>query len=306
MQEKKICVVGLGGVGGFIGGALAHKYQNIYFYVRGGRLASIRDHGLRVSSNPLGEFTAYPKLTSDDAATIGMMDVVILTVKHFSLQQVCREIRPMIGPDTVVIPLLNGANTGDKVRAHLGGQGMVADALIYIITESYADYSIRHTSPYANIHMGYDPAMKKRLEEIQTLLEGAGITCKLEDDIEAAVWRKYILNCAYNVVTAYYRANTADLRNDPQAIDEFRTMLEEGCLVARTRGIQIAPNLEDQLLTHVLTKQDPASTSSLNRDFLAGRENELEIFSGELLSMAAQVGLKLPMTSRFYQKLKER
>ena len=314
MPEKKICVVGLGGVGGFIGGALAHQYQNVYFYVRGGRLAAIRDHGLRVSSNTMGDFTAYPRLASDDASEIGVMDVVILSVKHFSLEQVCREIQPLIGPDTVVIPLLNGANTADKVRAYLGGRGFVADALIYIITESNADYSIRHTSPYANIHIGVqqtdvnqiDPTLEKRLEEIQTLLVDAGITCKLEEDIEAAVWRKYILNCAYNVITAYYSANTADLRNNPQAIDEFRAMLEEGCLVARAKGIRIVPNLEEQLLTHVLTKQDPASTSSLNRDFLAGKDNELEIFSGELLAMAAEVGLRLPMTQRFYKELSQR
>ena len=316
-MEKKICVVGLGGVGGLIGGALAHNYETVYFYVRGDRLASIRDHGLKVVSNSMGEFTAYPKLASDDAVKIGVMDVVILAVKHFSLEQVCREIKPLIGPDTVVIPLLNGANTGDKVRAllngqwdgPLSGQGLVLDALIYIITESTSDFSVRHQSPYANIHIGVneaDPAIEKRLEELQAVFEGAGITCKIEEDIEAAVWRKYILNCAYNVITAYYSANTADLRSNPQAIEEFKTMLEEGCLLARTKGIQIAPNLEDQLLTHVLTKQDPASTSSLNRDFLAGRENELEIFSGELLAMASEVGLELPMTQRFYQELSQR
>lgn len=196
----------------------------------------------------------------------------------------------------------------------------MVDALIYIITESTSDFSVRHLSPYANIHMGVkqmgvehmgverqvDPATEKRLEEIQAILEGAGITCKIEEDIEAAVWRKYILNCAYNVITTYYSANTADIRSNPKAVEEFRAMLEEGCLVARTKGIQIAPNLEDQLFSHVLTKQDPKSTSSLNRDFLAGGDNELEIFSGELLAMAAQVGLELPVTKQFYDELKQR
>lgn len=307
---------------------MAHNYETVYFYLRGERLASIRENGLKVFSNALGEFVAHPKLASDDAAEIGVMDVVILAVKHFSLEQACSEIKPMIGPDTVVIPLLNGANTGDKVRALLGGQssdhrkgqGLVLDALIYIITESTSDYSVRHQSPYANIHMGVkqmgvkqmgvesqtDFATIKRLEELQAIFEGAGITCKIEEDIEAAVWRKYILNCAYNVITAYYRANTADLRSNPQAVEEFKTMLEEGCLVARTKGIQISPKLEEQLLSHMMNKQDPASTSSLNRDFLAGKENELEIFSGELLAMATEVGLALPMTQRFYQKLSQR
>ena len=307
MTKKKVCVVGLGGVGGYLGCMLAHHYDNIYFFARGKRLSSIKKNGLKLYSDAFGEFTAYPAMASNKPEEMGIMDYIILTVKNFSLENVCAEISSMIDENTVIIPLLNGVDVADKIR-NLIGRGHVLDGLIYITSGANSDFSIHHTSPYGVVHIGYEKQNQDDeniLLEVQKLLQGANITCEIENDIEAAIWTKYILNCAYNVVTAYYKATTGDLRKNEIALIQMKTLLEEACSVARSLKINIADDLEEVHFNHILKNQSESATSSLNRDITSGRQNELETFSGQLLKSASSCGLQIPMTEFFYDKLKK-
>ena len=306
MNNKKVCVVGLGAVGGYLGCMLAQHYDNIYFFARGERLASIKKNGLKLYSDAFGEFTTHPAKASNNAKEMGVMDYIILSVKNFSLEQVCIEISPMIDQHTVIIPLLNGVNISGKIRK-LIGKGDVLDGLIYITAGASKDFSIHHTSPYGNVHIGCEVENQYNeniLSEVRILLQGAKITCIIENDIESAIWTKYILNCAYNVVTAYYKATTGDIRKNQIAIMQLKSLLAEACSVARKLKINIAGDLEEVHLKHILQNQSDSATSSLNRDIIAGRQNELEIFSGQLLKSASSCQMKLPMTEFFYNKLK--
>ena len=308
MNEKKICVVGLGGVGGYLGTMLASHYQNVCFYARGERLAFIREKGITMHSAAQGEVTAFPKQISDQAETLGIMDYIFLCVKDFSLVEVLAEISPMICDHTMIIPLLNGVGVAEKVRQTVR-QGMVADGLVYIIAETDQDFAVHLTSPYCKIFIGYTgpgqyPAA--RLEEVRVFLQETGITCAIEGDIEAAIWKKYILNCAYNVLTAYYDGTTSDLRANAAAVSQLKTLLEEAAAVARKLKVKIPDDLEAVHLDHILHVQAGNSTSSLKRDMAAGKPNELAVFSGKLLELAAAAGLELPMTAYFYGELKKR
>ena len=307
MRNKNVCVVGLGGVGGYLGCMLAHHYDNIYFFARGKRLASIKKNGLKLYSDAFGEFTAYPAMASNNPEEIGVMDYIILSVKNFSLEQVCAEISPMIDEHTVIIPLLNGVGVSSNIR-NLIGKGHVLDGLIYITSGADKDFSIHHTSSYGIVHIGFERQNQydeNILSEVQKLLAGANITCVIENDIETAIWTKYILNCAYNVVTAYYKATTGDIRKHEIALMQLKTLLEEACSVARSLKVNIASDLEEVHFKHILQNQSESATSSLNRDIISGRQNELETFSGQLLKSASSCGLKIPMTEFFYEELKK-
>lgn len=308
MSSKKVCVVGLGGIGGYIGCCLAHQLDNIYFYARGARLESIRKNGLKLCSEANGEFIAYPKMAGSSACEMGIMDYIILCVKNFSLEQVCREISPMIDNHTVILPILNGVSVSDKVRS-LINKGCVLDGLIYVTSGSDKDFTIHQNGSYCNVFIGYGQENKgdeSILSEVQNLFRSADIACIIENDIEAAIWRKYILNCAYNVVTAYYNAVTGDIRKNETAIKQLKSLLEEACLVARKLKINIPEDLEEVHLKHILYKQSETATSSLKRDMDAGRPNELDVFSGQLIKLAADNNLKIPMTEFFYKELKNR
>lgn len=311
MKEKRIGIVGLGGVGGTVGAMLADHYQQVVFFARGKRLASIQDRGLTLRSAAYGEVTAFPEAASEDAAQLGIVDYLFLCVKNYTLEEVCTQIGPMISEDTVIIPLLNGIDVSERVRRALD-RGKVLDALVYVVTGTDEDFIVHHTSPYCRIHLGVTdpiraavPGVEPILSEVRDLLEGAGLQTVIENDIEAAIWRKYILNCAYNVVTAYYNATTDDLRANERAVDELGSLLAEACLIARTLQIRIPSDLETTHLEHILSFQAGASTSSLKRDIEAGRPNELDVFSGKLLELAAQLEVPIPVTAYFYRELKK-
>jgi 2-dehydropantoate 2-reductase len=308
MNNKKVCVVGLGGVGGYVGCILAKHFDNVYFLARGKRLESIKENGLKLYSAVHGEFIAYPKIVSDNAEEIGVMDYIFLCVKHFSLEQVCAQISPMIDKHTIIIPLINGVGVSDKICG-LIDKGCIIDSLVYITSGADKNFAIHHTSSYCNIHIGYgmkDDCDESILYEVQKLLQSADITCIIENDIQAAIWKKYILNCAYNVITAYYNATTSDIRKSETAIAQFRALLEEACRVARKLKVNIDDDLEEVHFKHMMYNQSESSTSSLKRDIAAGRQNELEVFSGKLLELAASCEMKIPMTEFFYKKLKNK
>jgi len=297
----------LGGVGGYLGCMLAQHLDNICFFARGERLKSIRKNGLKLYSETNGEVTVFPAMASNKAEEMGVMDYVIISVKHFSLEQVCLDIAPIIDKNTVIIPLLNGVGVADKIRGLIGNV-CVLDGLIYITSVADKDFSIHHTSSYGDVHIGFGRQNQNDaniLSEVQNLLQSANITCVIESDIETAIWTKYILNCAYNVITAYYKATTGDIRKNEIAVRQLRSLLKEACTVARKLKINISDNLEEVHLKHILQIQSESATSSLNRDIIAGRQNELEIFSGQLLKVASSCQVKIPMTEFFYEELKK-
>lgn len=308
MKEKKVCVVGLGGVGGYIGCMFAKHFDNVYFLARGKRLESIRENGLKLYSAAHGEMTVHPKMASDNAEEIGIMDYVFLCVKQFSLEQACAQILPMIDEHTIIIPLANGVGVSEKIRG-LIDKGCVIDSLIYIVSGADKDFAIHHDSSYCNIHIGYGMNSEfdnSILSEVQKMLQSVGITCIIENDIQAAIWKKYILNCGYNIITAYYNATTSDIRKNEVAVKQLKLLYEEACSVARKLKVNIDDNLEEVHLNHMLYKQSDSSTSSLKRDIEAGRKNELDVFSGKLIELASSCNVEVPMTTFFYKELKKK
>jgi 2-dehydropantoate 2-reductase len=307
-KDKKIAVVGIGAIGGYVGGALAKTYPHVAFIARGARKEAIQEKGLIVKSEYMGDYQVTPEIVTDKPDQQGIMDYIFLCVKNYSLEQVCGQIISMVGPDTVIIPVMNGTNPSERTRNYLG-KGLVLDSLIYVVAGSTKDFTIVQNGKYANIHIGLkNPSEREQdaLERVNELINGAGVECIIEADIEAAIWRKYVLNCAYNVITAFYNTTTGVLRQDPKKIEEFRILLEEACLVGRTKGVYIPEGLEEVHYHHFLYEHADSATSSLRRDMDAGNPNELETFSGYLLELGKQLGLNLPYTERFYYELKNR
>ena len=120
IMKTKIAIVGTGGVGGFLGGLLARRYRDdpevdIYFISRGQALENIRSRGLIVESQQ-GNFTARPKAATDSAAEIGEMDYILLCTKAYDIEGAVGQIRPAIGPRTVILPFLNGVDSAGAGR----------------------------------------------------------------------------------------------------------------------------------------------------------------------------------------------
>lgn len=308
LSNKTICVAGIGGVGGYIGAALAKNYPNVNFLARGERLAHIKEHGLTLNSVNLGNFTVQPHAVSDCAGDFGHIDCLFICCKNYQLDTLCEQLKPFVAPDTIVVPVMNGTTAAQAVREAFG-TGMVLDALIYIISTAMPDYSIESISPAPLLQVGKQHATaeeKEAAEAVAKLFTDIGIKCLAEEDIEAAVWTKYIQNCAFNVGTAYYLTDAQGIYNAPARLEKYRHLLEEACAVARALGIHIADNLEDDLYERLLHRTEPNGTSSLKKDMAAGRPNELETFSGALVRAAKELGIDVPVSEEFYEGMKNR
>lgn len=305
LTNKKICIAGLGGVGGYLGAALAKKYSNVYFYTRGERLLHIREHGLTIKSKTLGSYTVHPKGASDCAGDFGEMDLIFICTKNYSLSQICEELKPAVGETTLVLPVMNGTTAGDYIRSAFE-KGIFLDGLIYINATAMADYSVEDISALPKVQVGDIRHENEGFaEEVAELLKGAGIYAAAEQDMEAAIWTKFIQNCAFNVATAYYLTNAQGITSSPERLLEYKALLEEGARTARALGIKIADDLEDKFYEQLFTRISPEGTSSLKIDMEAGRPNELETFSGALLKTGEQLGLSLPVSRRFYEGMRK-
>ena len=229
-DDKKITVLGLGGVGGYLGALLADTYPHVSFVARGARGASIREKGLTLHSDYRGGRTVRPERVVETAAELPPQDYIFICVKNYSLEEACRSLAGCVTDHTVIVPVMNGADPGDRARAYIE-KGTVIDSLIYIVAFAGSDFSVTQQGNFANLFVGIQDADSRLWQTscgIADLLNRAGIDCTATRNIQTEIWRKYIFNCAYNVETALYDNNIGQLRRDPEKVSDFEALVDEG------------------------------------------------------------------------------
>lgn len=308
MRENwKLAVVGLGGIGGLLSAPLIRQYgSRISVVARGGRRKHLREQGLTLRSDVYGEFTIHPPVVAETPAELPVQDMVLVCVKNGALPEVARQIQPIVGPETIVLTVMNGVTAGSVLRSHLQG-GIVLESVIYTVSSAGADYSITQQGNFTNLFTGAAPgdeAGAAAAAEICGVFRGAGIDCQAEEDVRVSIWSKYVLNCAYNVATARWGCSIGAIKADPARMEDCRALLTEARNVGVARGVPLPENLVEKQLRRIVRTTDD-STSSLSRDFAAGRSGEMEVFSGDLVRMAGEHGVDVPVTRRYYQALQE-
>lgn len=192
-EDKKIAVIGIGGVGGYVAGMLAKAYPQVTMVARGARAESIREKGLVLHSDYKGEIVAKPERVVP-VREMGQQDYIFICVKNYSLAEVCESIRDMVTEDTVIIPVMNGVDPGEKIRA-LIKKGTVVDSLIYTVAFANSDFSISQQDTFTWLCIGIKDANEKQQEkvrEVAEILKGADIDYRDEGDIQVEIWRKLL------------------------------------------------------------------------------------------------------------------
>ena len=304
--DLKITVMGLGGVGGLLSGALIRHYGDaVSLIARGARAEHLRSQGLTLHSEVYGEFTVLPGFVTDDPARLPIQDLVLVCVKNGGLEKAAAQLKPIVGPETLVLPVMNGVSAGKNLRSWLG-QGHVLDSVIYTVSSAGPDYSITQKGKFTTIYMGATlPQDEPGAKICQETLKGAGIDCRLTQDVQAAIWSKYVLNCAYNVVTARWGIPIGRIKADPKLTQDYHDLMEEAWKVGRSAGVALPDDLLEKHMERLAHTTDD-STSSLSRDFDEGRVGEMDIFCGEVIRMADQLGVAVPVTRAYQQGLLER
>jgi len=302
-----LAIVGAGGIGGLLAGPLIRKYgSQISLVARGARGAALRERGLTLHSDLYGEFTVRPAAVAETPDGLGVQDFVLVCVKNGNLPQVSSQLAPIVGPDTTVMTVMNGVTAGGVLRAALE-QGRVLESVIYTVASAGRDYSITQQGNFTQLFTGAEPGDGEGLAAAASLVEilsAAGIEAKVSPNLQTAIWSKFVLNCAYNVSTARWGCAIGAVKADPARMEDCRLLMEEARAVGRAKGVALPDDLIDRNLLRIRKSTDD-SASSLSRDFAAGRAGEMEVFSGDVVRMAAGTGVPVPVTERYYKALLE-
>lgn len=299
----KIMVVGIGGVGGYLASILcAHYEQQVTLVARKQRGAALKAKGLVLHSAFFGEHVFHPQVV-ETPQVAGTQDIIFVCVKNYSLDSALQSIKPVVGAHTIVVPVLNGVDHEAAVRAIIP-ECRIVSSTIYITSAYNEDFSIKQMGMFARIFLGSQEA--EALDTVYELLHHEGLSCHKSENIRIEEWKKYIMNCAYNVLTAYYEGTIGECFAKPQGLAEFKTLLAESYQVGRAAGVELPADLVETTYERVANQKDKNVSSSLARDVIAKRQNELETFSGYLVELAEKVNVSVPLSAKFYQELKQR
>ncbi len=296
----RIAVVGVGGVGGYFGGRLAQAGHDVTFIARGEHLKAMLQEGLRVESIN-GNFAISPVQATDNPADIGAVDLVIMGVKAWQIPETAARLSPMLGPDTLVLPLQNGLEASSQV-AEVLGPAPVLGGLCAIYSFITAPGCIRHIGIDPWVTFGaLQPSQADRLAEVQAALQQAGVTANIAPDIRVPLWEKFLV-LRWGVVGAVSRVPAGVLRRLPQARDMIDQAGREVLDVAETQGIDI-PADALQRSSALLDSLPAAATTSMQRDVMEGRPSELDAQAGALVRLGEQAGITTPLHAFIYHSL---
>ena len=298
----RIAVVGAGGVGGGYGAALAKAGADVTFVARGAHLAAMKSAGLKIES-PRGDTHLAPTQATDDPKTIGKVDVVLFCVKLWDLESAGEHIRPLIGPDTAVIPLQNGIDAADRLIPILGAKavmGGVAQISASIIQPGV----IRQVGTFMRMIFGeLDGSRSKRAEEFLALCLKAGFDATLSDQIVTELWMKFIPLATNASITAATRLPIGKLRDDPDVRAVFLAAITEVIEVGRAKGISLPADALGRTLDFI-SHTPPAMKASMALDLERGNRLELPWLSGKVVELGREVSVPTPTHDLLYALLK--
>ncbi|HKZ55630.1 MAG TPA: 2-dehydropantoate 2-reductase [Anaerolineales bacterium] len=289
----RIAVLGAGGVGGYFGGILAHSGYEVVFIARGENLEALRRDGLVVRSVH-GDFAVRPVVATDHPDEVEPVDYVIVAVKHFQLADAAPAIEPLVGPDCVVVPLLNGVDAHEILAAHVGAERVVG-GLCSVVSMVERPGVIRQESRMRRVAIG--ELDRRKSERVQRLVQAwatAGVDATQAEDIHVALWSKFVFIAAFGGVSSLARANAGEIRSRPETRALLSAAIGEVEQVGRAKAVALAPAiLEDTM--KVIDGLEPTATSSMQRDVAAGKAFELDAFSGALVRLGRELGVPTPV-----------
>jgi 2-dehydropantoate 2-reductase len=286
-------MMGSGGVGGFFGGRLAHAGCDVSFVARGAHLAAMRAQGLAIESQVHGDIRLPAVRATDDPATLGVADIVILSVKLWDTKSAALQIRPLVGPRTAVLSLQNGVIKDDILRRHFG-EAAIMGGVAYVATTISKPGTIRQTGTMQRIVVGeYDGRRSERATFLHEALLRSGVTAELSGDVRRAIWEKYVFLVGLSATTTTMRSSIGPIRENPRTRAFLLEIMRETVAVGRAHGVALPEDYAQGRLA--FADGLPADmTSSMHHDLDRGNPLEVEWLSGGVVKLGAARGVPTP------------
>jgi len=303
----RIGVFGIGGVGGYFGGKLAQAGEEVIFIARGEHLQAIQQSGLRVDS-PKGDFHIKPAQATDDPRTAGVVDCVLVGVKAWQVSAAAAAMKPMVGEQTVVLPLQNGVDAPKELAAVLGVEHVLG-GLCKISAQVIAPGHIRHMGMEPTIVFGEigdwgsaSAIMAVQVERLRDIFSRAGVRAETPADIQAAMWEKFLFIVAISGVGSVARAPVGEVVSLAGSRRMLEQVMEEIYAVALAKGVSLAEDAVSRTMAFV-AGLPASSVPSMQRDILNGKPSELEYQNGAVVRMGQESGVPTPVNAFIYSSL---
>jgi 2-dehydropantoate 2-reductase len=301
----RIGIVGIGGVGGYFGGKLAQEYENsgqheIIFIVRGQHLAAIKEKGLQLFTRE-GDHVVRPALSKDNPAQAGIFDVVFFCVKSYHLESSALALKANIKKNTVVIPLLNGINSGERLRTVLPDADIVRGC-VYISSFIEKPGVVRQTEGSCKLIFGTDDESANQYQYILDILLQAKIKAELTNRISEVLWTKYLLMCPLGSLTSATGKTYGGIMADQILRQKLRGMMQEVAMIARACNISLPENAVDKTMELVGSFAYDTKTS-MQMDREKGKQTEIDALTAYICKAGEEFGIPTPLHNEIYFQL---
>ena len=305
---KNICIYGIGGVGGYFGGRIANKISKdnstiqISFIGRGEHLRTIQKQGLNLVTDQ-EEFFCFPNIATDDIRHIPSPDLYLICVKGYDLNDAAISISKNSSADTIILPLLNGIDIYERIRASLP-KAIISPAAVYISSRIEQPGIIRQKGPEGHIVFGKDPKYSKfDYQYIIEFFKEMGISSTWYDNPYPAIWEKYIFISAFSLITAYSGKTIGEVLADDNLKGMTEKIMKEVILIGKAKKM----DFEQDIIEKTLQKAQnfPYETkTSFQRDYEKGNNrHEGDIFGDNLIRLAKEHEICIPIISEVYGAL---
>ena len=291
-EGSRFLVLGAGAVGGYFGGRLAEAKADVTFLVGAARAAALNERGLAIEST-FGDVTIPVKTVTADTLS-GFFDTVLLTAKAYDLEPAIVAIQPAVGPETAILPVLNGLVHLDRLDAAFGRE-RVLGGVAYIAATMTAEGTIRHLNRIHGITFGERSGeISRRVEKIAQTFAATPVSAKASDNIMTDMWEKFVMISSLAGMNCLMRGSVGDILAADDGEGLILELLAECEAVAAASGFPPRPQHREQCRT-MLTERGSSFSASMRRDLEAGLRTEGEQILGDMLRRARANGIVTPL-----------
>ena len=291
-DRPRFLVLGAGAVGGYFGGRLAEAKADVTFLVRPARAAALSEHGLAIEST-FGDIKLPVRVAMADTLS-GVFDTVLLAAKAYDLEQAIAAIRPAVGPETAILPVLNGLVHLDRLDAAFGRE-RVLGGVAYIAATMTAEGTIRHLNRVHGITFGErSVAISCRVETIARAFAATPVGASASENIMTDMWEKFVMISSLAGMNCLMRGSVGDILAADDGEGLMLEMLAECEVVATASGFPPRPEHREQCRA-MLTERGSNFSASMRRDLEAGLRTEGDQVLGDMWRRARATGTEAPL-----------
>ncbi|HUN42318.1 MAG TPA: ketopantoate reductase family protein [Acetobacteraceae bacterium] len=296
----RMLVVGAGATGGYFGGRLAQHGRDVSFLVRPARAAALRGSGLQLVS-PHGNATITPSVIATGELR-DRFDAVLLTVKAWSLPEALDDVAPAVGPDTMILPVLNGMRHVDAIATRFTPDNLVG-CVCRVATSLREDGVIVQLAPFQEVSYGEMHAPNgRRIAALDDFMRNAGFDARASAVIEHEMWEKWVTLATLGGMTCLLRGNVGEIVAVDGGRDFVLALLREVTRVAAAAGFPMSEAFLARTRS-MLTAEGSSFASSMYRDLVQGQRIEADQIVGDLVRRGRQLGIAMPLLEAAWSHL---